>query len=1364
MVTFQLCLDDQPGFDNLDGAIVINSISEYCSDMISYSSLVATDDETPGTCWQDNGGTGNSNVWFKFQATTQIVSIDILTENGTWNMRGQQYVLYDATLNELECMLPPDWYYGSAEMTYFGLTVGDWYYIAVDSRRDDGYFQICVDNQPGFDFKEGAIVVPNISNYCSGFNTFTNLVATADQLAGSCWQDDGGTGNNNVWFTFQATTPVVTVDVVTANGSWRMRGQQYALYDASLNELECVVAPDYYFGNAEMTYYGLTPGNWYYIAVDSRRDNGYFEICIDDQPGYDFKDGAVHLTDLDDYCSGQVYTNITSTSDQSTGSCWFDNGGSGNKNVWFTFQATTNSIVIDVVTSHTLWAMRGQQYVLYDDALNPLQCVASPDFYYGNAEMTYCDLTIGNWYYIAVDSRRDDGYFEICVTDKPGYDCMAGAEPLNNLNDWCSSVNEFSTLTATSDYYPGTCWEDYSGTGSKNVWFTFNSASTGVLIDVATTSGIGNYMISPNIALYDASGNQLACVSSADWYYGATNLSYLSLNEGNTYYIAVDGAREDGLFQICIDNVGDSVYWVGDGLTNNWSDTDNWSKVSGGDGTATSYMPEPIDYVFFDGVTTIADKNCLFDMDVQVNACQILSTYPGTLDINGNDFTLYGVGASDFQSGNVIDNIGGGICSMNTTSTVNFRGTTFGTNISATGWLRFGGSAFNGTFTGIHTENANTYNSGSNVFGGDFELSVTKPSGYFWLGGGDIFNGNIVVNGTTGQDIIFEGSTLASGKTITVGNSGFTAGELDLRNFTQVGTTAQNLVLTGTASLIIGSSTFNGDLTATLTGTAMFKTNENSVFEGVVSVEAPAIYLNGATFNDNTTLTKTGSSQDICSGGNIFNGQVTNINIDGTGEWRLAAGNSDDFNGVVNYNVSSSGLLRPAYSSPTTLACNVTFNSPSTAVVFGQGGGIVSFDGSLAQEVTDVSPSVMPVFNNVTINNASASGLTINRKMLVGESITFLDGFVYASSGKELIIADDATVSGASNTSFVHGPVVKRGNDAFTFPVGDAVKQTVAEISISAPIAVTDEFTAYYKNDHPNTITNVTSLDPTLEKVSSMEYWILDRTAGSSAVSVTLSWENSRSGNIASLSDLAVSRWNGFTWRDHGNGGTTGATGNGTIVSSAAISSFSPFTIATRDSIANPLPIELIAFEAKVDDEHVNIDWVTTTEINNDYFTIERSKDNLNFVPLVEVPGELNSSSVLRYQHIDKKPLSGVSYYRLKQTDIDGTTSYSHIEKVDFFATDVISATDIFVYPNPARDISEIGITATKCFDSKTEVLVTLIDITGKELLRNTTYTDNSGSFELWFNAQTQISSGIHLIRCESRDAVYTTTVVIKEK
>src|SRR5690606_29548082 len=111
------------------------------------------------------------------------------------------------------------------------------------------------------------------------------------------------------------------------------------------------------------------------------------------------------------------------------------------------------------------------------------------------------------------------------------------------------------------------------------------------------------------------------------------------------------------------------------------------------------------------------------------------------------------------------------------------------------------------------------------------------------------------------------------------------------------------------------------------------------------------------------------------------------------------------------------------------------------------------------------------------------------------------------------------------------------------------------------------------------------------------------------------------------------------------------------------------------------LPVQLLDFNARAEDSEVHLTWTTLTEINNDYFTIERSADGKGWEELVAVPGSGNTNTVRRYSWDDRKPLWGRSYYRLKQTDFDGTFTYSSIQSVQVNKT----FQDIVVYPVPAR-------------------------------------------------------------------------------
>ena len=121
------------------------------------------------------------------------------------------------------------------------------------------------------------------------------------------------------------------------------------------------------------------------------------------------------------------------------------------------------------------------------------------------------------------------------------------------------------------------------------------------------------------------------------------------------------------------------------------------------------------------------------------------------------------------------------------------------------------------------------------------------------------------------------------------------------------------------------------------------------------------------------------------------------------------------------------------------------------------------------------------------------------------------------------------------------------------------------------------------------------------------------------------------------------------------------------------------FTLASMEE--GTLPIELIAFDATVADGEVVLDWVTAQEINNEYFTIERSRDGHHFEVLGYIDGAGNSSEVIRYRYVDKNPREGRSYYRLKQTDFNGEFAYSGLRAVE-----IQTALDKFqISPNPVQ-------------------------------------------------------------------------------
>jgi hypothetical protein len=217
--------------------------------------------------------------------------------------------------------------------------------------------------------------------------------------------------------------------------------------------------------------------------------------------------------------------------------------------------------------------------------------------------------------------------------------------------------------------------------------------------------------------------------------------------------------------------------------------------------------------------------------------------------------------------------------------------------------------------------------------------------------------------------------------------------------------------------------------------------------------------------------------------------------------------------------------------------------------------------------------------------------------------------------------------------------------------VGTDPSFAVDDITLTQPGPVSD-FTAEYFYSNPQVPYGNTLASP-LTTLSSCEYWILTRNTGTENKYVTLNWD-ANSCPVTSLTTLRVARYDGIsTWQNEGNVSTTGSISAGTITS-GLVTSFSPFTLAD----ITILPIELLDFQANYDGTNVNCTWATATELNNDYFTVERSVDGVNFIGIGKVKGAGTTNVQLDYAFTDDQPVTGQSYYRLKQTDFDGAYTY----------------------------------------------------------------------------------------------------------
>lgn len=383
----------------------------------------------------------------------------------------------------------------------------------------------------------------------------------------------------------------------------------------------------------------------------------------------------------------------------------------------------------------------------------------------------------------------------------------------------------------------------------------------------------------------------------------------------------------------------------------------------------------------------------------------------------------------------------------------------------------------------------------------------------------------------------------------------------------------------------------------------------------------------------------------------IFYNQAPANTVQVNGDVQLLSGGSLN---LINGSLNLTGNFRDMDA----LAAGTAFFELNSTVLF-NGGGPQSI----------MTTGFEEFFSSLRVNK-SADDLTLSAPITVSGNLDLLQGRVFSSSTNLLSVGMLGSATNASNSSFVSGPVEKVGNTSFTFPIGKNTNYRPASLTGVTGLANHSFIAEYFPAPLPNppAVLFGPTLAPTLDHISECEYWQIDRSFGTPNAFVTLSWDAASSCGVTLPADLRVARWNGTLWEDRGNSGTTGTLLSGTVISGTQQTQFSPWTLASV-SAQNPLPIELMYFLARPDGSLVKLDWATASELNNDRFTVERSADGITFQPVLARPGAGNSSSVIEYTDHDRAPLPGVSYYRLRQTDIDGVSTVSPIVAVRFDAS-----------------------------------------------------------------------------------------------
>lgn len=434
---------------------------------------------------------------------------------------------------------------------------------------------------------------------------------------------------------------------------------------------------------------------------------------------------------------------------------------------------------------------------------------------------------------------------------------------------------------------------------------------------------------------------------------------------------------------------------------------------------------------------------------------------------------------------------------------------------------------------------------------------------------------------------------------------------------------------------------------------------------------------------------------------------------------------------------------------------NSTHNNP-----FREGSETVTLNGMQDQLISTGSGEV---FHDLVV--ASGGNVLLDGHVVIENNgaLTLSTGVVFSSNSDMLYLENNATSTEGNPASFVHGPMQKRGNDGFVFPVGKNGRW--ARIAITPPAHTNAIFQAEYFDSDAHSAGYDTSLHtPTIHNLSAKEYWLLDRVSGNDPVMVTLYWEDAGGwSHIDNMPDLKVARFSDITgqWEDHGNGGTSGSVGlgaSGKIKTDGLVSNFSPFTFASGSPFNNSLPVELLSFDAIQNGEQVDLAWITGSEFNNDKYLVQRSADGQLFDNITEVTGMGNTTETTHYDAVDTDPLPGLSYYRLKQVDFDGAFAYSELVAVQYT---VVPSGGLAIWPNPV--VSSTMNVSLPDLESNQSVNLELRSSTGESLYFYSGNAGKEGIFKASIDIAEEVPSGMYVLISSADNRQQARRVIVRQ-
>lgn len=408
-------------------------------------------------------------------------------------------------------------------------------------------------------------------------------------------------------------------------------------------------------------------------------------------------------------------------------------------------------------------------------------------------------------------------------------------------------------------------------------------------------------------------------------------------------------------------------------------------------------------------------------------------------------------------------------------------------------------------------------------------------------------------------------------------------------------------------------------------------------------------------------------------------------------------------------------------------------------------------------------------FYKLAMNNSRSTQLTGD--VTVSNNLNLQNGYITpALPNGKLTLQAGATITSPANiygftnrgyqNSFVNGKMYYATNALVNidFPVGKVAADTLfAPVRLEKATSNTITYDAEY---FPSSYSDVSVDIGQLNRVSQMEYWLINADQSISDAKVSLSWRpKSKVGDgnplndAAALDALVVSHYfdddgagaNPSLWHIDGGDLTImpknpGATVNyGLVTTNVNVGGFSPFTLGSRSNL-NLLPLKLLDFKASVLNNEVLVIWKTSEEVLVKNYEVEHSTDASRFISLNKQPAQNNIHETI-YQFTHSNPANGWNYYRLKITDNSGKITYSVVVKVWMGKTD-----KLIVYPNPAKEFLQVIVPGNSQVLSETGIF----SLDGKKQM-GFTFRTNTYSINV-----SKLKPGMYYMRIAENGRVHT--------